>query len=159
MIPAVHQLLPAAAPHDAITGQAFAWRELLRRWGYTSEIVAEHVHPDLLGTVHRLDRRARRLLNTGSVVLRYALWSATVDTALHAEGPVALCYHNITPGKLLREFNPAVADLCDRGRASTLNLQGTHEYGHRRLELQRHRTERCGNRRSNGRAAPARPPR
>ena len=37
---------------------------------------------------------------------------------------VALCYHNITPGELLREFNPAVADLCDRGRAMLPILKG-----------------------------------
>jgi hypothetical protein len=33
-----------ASPYDAITGQAFAWRDMLREWGYESEIVAEHVH-------------------------------------------------------------------------------------------------------------------
>jgi glycosyltransferase involved in cell wall biosynthesis len=123
-VPAVHQLLPDARPNDAITRQAFAWRELLRRWGCTSEIVAEHVHVDLLGTVHRIDRRSKRLLDNGSIVLRYALWSKTVDTALHANGPVALCYHNITPGELLREFNPTVADLCDRGRAMLPAFKG-----------------------------------
>jgi glycosyltransferase involved in cell wall biosynthesis len=123
-IPAVHQILPAASPYDAITGQALAWQELLRRWGFTSEIVAEHVHVDLLGSVHRLDRGTRRLLDNGSVVLRYALWSATVEAALSVRGPVALCYHNITPGKLLREFNPAVADLCDRGRAALSMFKG-----------------------------------
>jgi glycosyltransferase involved in cell wall biosynthesis len=122
--PAVHQLLPAAAPYDAITGQAFAWQELLQRWGFSSEIVAEHVHVDLLGSVHRLDRGTRRLLDNGSVVLRYALWSTTVETALSVRGPVALCYHNITPGTLLREFNPAVADLCDRGRAALSMFKG-----------------------------------
>ena len=123
-MPAVHQLLPAAWPRDAITVQAFAWRDLLLRWGYTSEIVAEHVHPDLLGTVHRVDRRSRRLLNDGSVVLHYAVWSATVETALGAKGPVGLCYHNITPGDLLREFNPATADMCDRGRAELAVFRG-----------------------------------
>jgi glycosyltransferase involved in cell wall biosynthesis len=112
----VHQLLPAAVPYDAITGQAFAWRDLLVRWGCTSEIVAEHVHPDLLGTVHRLDRRTTRLLDQGGVVLHYAVWSGTIETALGARGPLALCYHNITPGELLREFNPDTADMCDRGR-------------------------------------------
>jgi glycosyltransferase involved in cell wall biosynthesis len=117
-MPVVHQLLPAAVPYDAITGQGFAWRDLLRSWGCTSEIVAEHVHPGLLGTVHRLDRRAERLLNQGSVVLHYAVWSETAETALQAKGPVGLCYHNITPGELLREFNPATADMCDRGRAA-----------------------------------------
>jgi glycosyltransferase involved in cell wall biosynthesis len=115
---AVHQLLPAAVPYDAITGQAFAWRALLHGWGHESEVVAEHVHPDLLGAVHRLDRRTTRLLNQGSVVLHYAVWSGTAETALQAKGPVGLCYHNITPGELLREFNPATADVCDRGRAA-----------------------------------------
>lgn len=37
---AVHQLLPTASPHDATTGQAFARRDLVREWGYESEIVA-----------------------------------------------------------------------------------------------------------------------
>lgn len=123
-MPAVHQLLPAAAPYDAITGQAFAWRDLLQRWGYTGEILAEHVHPDLLGEVRRLDRRTRRILDHGSVILRYALWSGTADAALRANGPLALCYHNITPGELLREFNPTVADLCDRGRAALTVFRG-----------------------------------
>jgi glycosyltransferase involved in cell wall biosynthesis len=123
-MPSVHQLLPAAWPRDAITEQAFAWRDLLLRWGYGSEIVAEHVHPDLLGPVQRLDRSTRRLLNRGSVVLHYAAWSATADAALGARGPVGLCYHNITPGDLLRAFNPATADVCDRGRAELAVFRG-----------------------------------
>jgi glycosyltransferase involved in cell wall biosynthesis len=121
---AIHQLVPAAQPHDAITGQAFAWRDLLRGWGHESEIVAEHVHPDLAGAVHPLDRAGRRLVDEGAIVLRYALWSATAEVALQAEGPVALCYHNITPGELLLDFNPAVADLCDRGRAALSTFRG-----------------------------------
>jgi glycosyltransferase involved in cell wall biosynthesis len=121
---AIHQLLPAAQPRDAITGQAFAWRDLLRTWGYRSEIVAEHVHPDLLGAVQVLDRAGTRLASEGGIVLRYALWSRTVEVALRTNGRVALCYHNITPGELLRDFNPTVADLCDRGRAALAHFSG-----------------------------------
>jgi glycosyltransferase involved in cell wall biosynthesis len=121
---AVHQLLPSAQPRDAITGQAFAWRDLLRGWGHRSEILAEHVHPDLAGTVRVLDRAGRRLASEGGIVLRYALWSPTVDLALQANGPVALCYHNITPGDVLRDFNPTIAELCDRGRAALSGFDG-----------------------------------
>jgi glycosyltransferase involved in cell wall biosynthesis len=117
-VTSVHQLLPAAAPHDAITGQALAWRDLLRNWGYESEIVAEHVHPEMMGAVHRLDRAGKRLVKEGPLILRYAIWSATVDAALRTRSPVALCYHNITPGQLLRDFNPSLAELCDRGRGA-----------------------------------------
>jgi len=123
-VTAVHQLLPAAAPHDAITGQAFAWRDLLVRWGYESEIVAEHVHPDLMGTVRRLDRAGKQLLDEGGVLLRYAIWSETAEAALRANGPLALCYHNITPGELLRAFNPTLAELCDRGRGALPVFKG-----------------------------------
>jgi len=121
---AVHQLLPTAAPHDAVTEQAFRWRDLLHGWGHESEIVAEHVHPDLLGGVHRMDRSGRRLLREGRVILRYALWSATVKTALESDARIALCYHNITPGQLLREFNSEVAALCDRGREGLTAFRG-----------------------------------
>ncbi len=121
---AIHQLLPAAQPHDAITGQAFAWRDVLRGWGHRSEIVAEHVHPDLMGAAQPLDNEGRRIVNEGAILLRYALWSPTVDVALEANGPVALWYHNITPGKLLRDFNPTVAELCDRGRSALPVFQG-----------------------------------
>jgi len=112
----VHQLLPAAAPDDAVTNQAFAWQELLSAWGHPGEVVAEHVHPTLLGRVHRLDRSGKRLLSEGGVILRYAIGSTTAELALRTPERVALCYHNITPGKYLREFNPQIAELCDRGR-------------------------------------------
>jgi len=112
----VHQLLPNAAPGDAITNQAFAWRELLAGWGHPGEIVAEHVHPDLMGKVQRLDRSGKRLLEQGKIVLRYAIWSKTAELALRRPDHLALCYHNITPGKFLRAFNPELAAICDRGR-------------------------------------------
>ena len=121
---AVHQILPAASPHDAITDQAFAWRDLLRGWGYESEILAEYVHPDMTGSAYPLDRVGKRLVNQGGVVLHYAVWSETVEVALQADGPVGLYYHNITPGELLRDFSPAAADLCDRGRAALAVFRG-----------------------------------
>jgi glycosyltransferase involved in cell wall biosynthesis len=112
----VHQLIPAATPADAVTGQAFAWRELLVGWGHTGEIVAEHVHLDLADQVHRLDREGRRLLSEGAVILRYAIGSKTAKIAMRRADRAALVYHNITPGDLLRDFNPTVAELCDSGR-------------------------------------------
>jgi L-malate glycosyltransferase len=123
-VTAVHQLLPTAAPYDAVTEQAFRWSDLLHGWGYDSEIVAEHVHPDLLGRVHRMDRSGRRMLKGARLILRYALWSRTVETALSSNAQIALCYHNITPGQLLREFNPEVAALCDRGREGLTAFRG-----------------------------------
>jgi glycosyltransferase involved in cell wall biosynthesis len=119
---AVNQVIAAATPGDAVTNQALAWQELLAGWGHPGEVVAEHVHPDLSDRVHRFDRAGKRLLDDGSVILRYAIWSKTAGPALRKPEKAALCYHNITPGKLLRDFNPVVADLCDQGRKALSDL-------------------------------------
>jgi glycosyltransferase involved in cell wall biosynthesis len=120
----IHQLISAAAPHDATTEQALIWRELLREWGYESELVAESVHPELSGTVRMLDRAGRRLVESGAFVLHYTIWSRAAEAALAAKRPFGLCYHNITPGDLLREFNPTLAALCDRGRQALPEFRG-----------------------------------
>lgn len=119
---AVHQLLASAVPGDAVTDQAFAWRTTLRSWGYTSEIVAEHVHPALVGQVHSLWHV--RFPDDVAVVLHYAVWSNALERFLETGGARVLCYHNVTPGHLLREHNPALADLCDEARASLPRLRG-----------------------------------
>ena len=120
----IHQLLSAAAPHDATTEQALIWRRLLREWGYESEIVAESVHPELMGSVRMLDRGGRRLVRSGGVVLHYTIWSSAAEAALGTREQFGLCYHNITPGDLLREFNPSLAALCDRGRDALPDFRG-----------------------------------
>jgi glycosyltransferase involved in cell wall biosynthesis len=122
---AIHQLVSAAAPHDATAEQALKWRGLLRGWGFESEIVAEDVHPDLKREVRTLDRAGRRLVSKGDgLVLHYTIWSAAAEVALGARRQFGLCYHNITPGELLREFNPRLAALCDRGREALPRFRG-----------------------------------
>jgi glycosyltransferase involved in cell wall biosynthesis len=112
----VVQLLASAVPGDAVTDQAFAWRTVLRHWGYASKIVAEHVHPALAGHVQQLDLSRPRRRDV--VVLHYAVWSRAIECFLDSSGPRVLCYHNVTPGDLLRGYNQPLADLCDQARAA-----------------------------------------
>ena len=118
----VRQFLASAVPGDAVTDQAFAWRTILRWWGHRSEIYAEHVHPALAGQVRSLGRS--RLRDGEPVVLHYAVWTKALERFLEAPGPRVLCYHNVTPGDLLRAHNPALADLCDRARAALPLFRG-----------------------------------
>jgi glycosyltransferase involved in cell wall biosynthesis len=119
----LHQVISAASPADAVTDQALAWQELLRGWGVRSEVLAEHVHPELAGRVRRIGR-GDPLLGEGPLLVRYSIWSGAVEAALEAPGPLGLVYHNVTPGELLREANPEVAALCDRGREGLARLRG-----------------------------------
>ncbi len=107
------QLVAAMAPHDAVSDQAFAWRELLARHGIGGEIYAEHVHHDLRADVLPLTKYQ----GGAPVLMRYSLWSKAAERYLAEDGPHArlMLYHNITPSHLLSE-NPAIAQLCEEGR-------------------------------------------
>jgi glycosyltransferase involved in cell wall biosynthesis len=118
----VHQLLASAVPGDAVTDQAFGWRTVLRSLGHRSEIVAEHVHPALVRQVRPLWRT--QLRTDDAVVLHYAVWTDAFERFLSAPGPRVLCYHNVTPGDLLRAHNAALADLCDEARAALPRFRG-----------------------------------
>jgi glycosyltransferase involved in cell wall biosynthesis len=122
---AVHQAVAAATPGDAVTGQALAWRGLLREWGHPSEIVSEFVHPDLAGEVVPLDTGGANLLAEGAVVLHYSIWSRVVEAVTALRVPLVLVYHNVTPGDLMRPANPELADLCDQARSRLARLRGT----------------------------------
>jgi glycosyltransferase involved in cell wall biosynthesis len=111
----LHQLLATAAPHDAVTNQAFAWQSALAREGVHGEVFAENVHPELS---HRVLRLAEFLHDSrAAVLLRYSIWSRAAERALAVPGGrLGIVYHNITPGRLLAEASPMLAALCDRGR-------------------------------------------
>ena len=82
------------------------------------------MHQDLRGLVHRLADDGEALIAKGSVVLHYTNWSGAVEAALQAAGPRALWYHNVTPGDLLRPFNPGTAAHCDQARRALTNFKG-----------------------------------
>jgi L-malate glycosyltransferase len=119
----VDQVVASTTPGDAVTDQAFAWRAALRSWGHASEIVAEHVHEGLAGHVLQLDGARDRLLDAHVLVVHYSVWSRTVEAALDAPGAVVLCYHNVTPAELLRDYSPRLARLCERARAALPSLR------------------------------------
>lgn len=111
----LHQLIAAAAPADAVTTQALAWRALLARHGIEGRIHAEHVHPGLAGEVQPLERF--RAEPQARVLLRHSIGSRAVDVALGVPRErLSLVYHNITPAHLLEDHQPALARLCDEGR-------------------------------------------
>ena len=120
----INQVIAAAAPADAVSGQAFAWQELLSTWGYRGKVFADHVDPRLEGRAFRLDGAGRRSLGRGGAVLHYSVWADAIPTVLDHFERVALYYHNVTPGNLLRDFNPVLADFCDRGRQHLGEFRG-----------------------------------
>ncbi len=113
MTPDLVQLVAAVAPGDAVTGQAFAWRDVLSSAGIRSEIHAQHIHPDLTDVVRPLSAAPR---DGVPILLRYSIWSDAAAIALRADSRLGVVYHNITPAHLVRPLDPTLAELCARGR-------------------------------------------
>jgi len=85
-------------------------------------VIGEHVHPALAGQVFEL--RATRFRASETLVFHYAVWTRALERFLNAPSTRVLLYHNITPGDLLRDYNPVLADHCDRARAAMPRLRG-----------------------------------
>ena len=112
---ALHQLIPVAAPFDAIDNEAFAMRDALRALGYESELFAENIAPGMSRDVKAVSKFSDGPAD--ALLLHYALWSDVVELALEARGPLLVRYHNVTPPEWFEEVNDVLADQCRRGRA------------------------------------------
>jgi glycosyltransferase involved in cell wall biosynthesis len=119
----INQVVAAVTPGDAVSEQAFAWQRLLFESGYPGQVLAEYVDSRMVGQAQALDAAGKELLLQGDAVLHYSVGTAATDVALQSCRRIALYYHNVTPGELLRDFNPALAEECDRGRRQLKDLR------------------------------------
>ena len=120
MTRAIHQLIATLAPYDAVSNETLAMQAALRAAGYRSEIYAENSAPAVRDSARPLAGFAP---SPGDVVLlHYSIWSAAVEAALAAPGPLVTRYHNVTPPDWFVGVNDVVADLCRRARAGLADL-------------------------------------
>lgn len=110
----LHQVLSGAGPYDAVTTQAFAWRDLLDGWGLAGGIHAEAVDPRLRGVepLERLQPEADDVL-----VFHYSAYAPRLKRLLDLPQRKLLVYHNVTPPRYLWRHHPLVAVQCSLGRA------------------------------------------
>ena len=122
----IHQIVVGASPADAVTNDALAIQELLRRVG-PSEIFARYVHEELVGEVHRIeDYETLPSARTGDNLLIYHAsigepW--VVSFLLERPERLVLKYHNITPPEYFTSVDPAFAELLAGGRLELASLR------------------------------------
>jgi glycosyltransferase involved in cell wall biosynthesis len=112
--PAIHQIMPGFLYGDALGNQAAHIRELLRGWGYRSQIYAQFRD-------HRLadpgvDYRRYAGSPDDVVIFHYSIGSPVTEFVRWLPGRVVPYYHNVTPPEFLRGYNEPLADLLDQGR-------------------------------------------
>lgn len=117
----VHQVVVAAAPHDAVTNHAQALRPALEAFG-ESRIFARHVDPalaDRVGPLHEFPPQPGE-----AIVFHASIGEHEVtEFLLRRPEPLVVVYHNITPAEFFDDLDPRFAALLRGGRDELLLLK------------------------------------
>lgn len=117
-IRAVHQVVAALLPGDAVGNEALEFRRMLRALGYESHIYAGHVAPEMADEGLSLDAYAALPESADTVtLLHFAIGSPVTRAVLARREPLVLRYHNVTPAHFFVGFRPDLVELCHQGRA------------------------------------------
>jgi glycosyltransferase involved in cell wall biosynthesis len=111
---AIHQLTPGFAYGDAISNQAMLVRDLLRKKGYRSEIFTEHLDPSMTHEA-RLFLGGEALGKEDGIIYHHSIGAGLTDFVIQHQGPKGLVYHNVTPPDLVREHEPELAKILEKG--------------------------------------------
>jgi glycosyltransferase involved in cell wall biosynthesis len=108
----VHQLLSAAGPYDAVSGQALAWQRVLAGHGLAGDVHAVYVDPRSgVKPIEQLDAGSDDLL-----VLHYSAYAPRLREFLDGPWRLALVHHNVTPARYLWHHGAFAAVACALGR-------------------------------------------
>ncbi|MCG6921199.1 MAG: glycosyltransferase family 4 protein [Acidobacteria bacterium] len=136
----IDQWVPTLHRGDAIGDSARLMRDAFRAWGYTADVYALELDPDLEG-----DGRRFTEWTAGSaadvVILHYALPSPLTAALREHRGRRVLLHHNITPPEYFVGWDPEMVRICTLGREElgTLALHvdlGLADSEFNRLELE-----------------------
>jgi L-malate glycosyltransferase len=110
----IHQIMPGFLYGDALGNQAVRIRELLRRWGYRSQVYAQFRDRRLVDP--GLDYRRYRDDADDVFLFHYSIGSPVTRFVRGLSAHVVPYYHNVTPPGFLRGYNEPLADLLEQGR-------------------------------------------
>lgn len=111
---AIHQIMPGFLYGDALGNQALRIRQLLRVWGFRSQVYAQF--RDLRLDDPGLDYTRCRPGPDDIVIFHYSIGSPITRFVRDLPGRVVLYYHNVTPPEYLQGYNPEMARLLAQGR-------------------------------------------
>ncbi len=136
----VHQILPTISPGDAIGNEVLLIREILKSWGYESEIFAQNIHESIDCANYYLEHKKRSSKNN-VLIYHLSIGSDVSKYVMNVPDRKILLYHNITPPHFFYGINDNLALILGHGRNELKMLAektdvalGDSEYN--RLELE-----------------------
>jgi len=138
---AVHQLVAALTPGDAVGNHAFAIRAQLRAAGFDSEIFTDRAHPRAAAEARPLWQYRQAAAKDSVCLLHFAIGSPATRLYAGLAGPRVMVYHNVTPPDFFVGWSRELVRLCHDGRRELLALRaqtdlalGVSEFNRRDLE-------------------------
>ncbi|RKH11201.1 glycosyltransferase [Corallococcus praedator] len=112
----VHQLVSHLAWGDAVGNQVRYLRDLLRGWGFDSEIYANEWDEACRDQVRPARDYPRDASSDSALLIHHSFESRLVPLVAKARGRKALLYHNVTPTRFFEGVDRHVAQGCTAAR-------------------------------------------
>jgi glycosyltransferase involved in cell wall biosynthesis len=113
---AIHQLMPCLAYGDAISNEALVVQEMLKQWGYESNIYAIDREEQMAGQCLPLVEHRKASSQANGVILHHSIGSTVSDYGKSLCDKKMLAYHNITPPHFFQTFPDSIRKNLDLGR-------------------------------------------
>jgi len=112
----VHQVVAALSPGDAVCNEAFEFQRLLRERGYTSEIYAGSIAPEMTGLgIAAAEYSGRSPSTEAATIFHFAIGSPVAERILARNEALILRYHNVTPYEFFLGFSGHLVGLTYHG--------------------------------------------
>ncbi|MBI4830254.1 MAG: glycosyltransferase [Candidatus Lindowbacteria bacterium] len=120
---AIHQLLPSFAYGDAISNEALVLRDMLRSWGYESNIYVDDCDEQMAENRLPLAEHKKDSSPANGVILHHSISSPVSDYCMPLKDKKILVYHNITPPHFFHSFADSLDEKLDYGRKQLKRLR------------------------------------
>ena len=112
----IHQIMPSISYGDAVSGHALEIRDILREWGYESDIYAQNIHPRLKKIVRAYTEYNKISSPENVLLFHFSIGSDISRFVKNLPDKKVLIYHNITPSIFFSGVNDNLANLVRNGR-------------------------------------------
>ncbi len=110
----IHQILPDITNGDAIGNEALLIRDILRKWGFRSDIYAQHIRSGT-GAI-QYENYQKRSSKNNILIYHYSIGSCLSDFIKGLPDRIVIIYHNQTPEKYFWGINDHIAELLRKGK-------------------------------------------
>ncbi|MBI5116085.1 glycosyltransferase [Candidatus Poribacteria bacterium] len=125
MMKAIHQLVPNLAYGDAISNESLVVRDMLRSWGYESEIYTDVCDEQVADARLPLAEHRKVSSRKNGIILHHSTGSEVSSYCKSLSDKKILIYHNITPPHFFHTFSDSIHEKLDHGRKQLKYLRAS----------------------------------